>query len=90
LRVSFTYVVCCCCRHDRGAGSVAGQAPALQIPVIISLTGGASFIGKSDQQSLQLLEARVNKAGGINHRQVHFQYLDDGRTRKLPCSLPTK
>jgi branched-chain amino acid transport system substrate-binding protein len=63
------------------------QAPALQIPVIISLTGGASFIGKSDQQSLQLLEARVNKLGGINHRQVHFQYLDDGSNAQTAVQL---
>ncbi len=64
------------------------QAPApLQIPVIISLTGGASFIGKSDQQSLQLLEAIVNKHGGINHRPVHFQYLDDASNAQNAVQL---
>jgi branched-chain amino acid transport system substrate-binding protein len=64
------------------------QAPApLQIPVIISLTGGASFIGKSDQQSLQLVEALVNKRGGINHRPVHFQYLDDGSNAQTAVQL---
>jgi branched-chain amino acid transport system substrate-binding protein len=64
------------------------QAPApLQIPVIISLTGGASFIGKSDQQSLQLIEAMVNKRGGINHRPVHFQYLDDGSNAQNAVQL---
>jgi branched-chain amino acid transport system substrate-binding protein len=69
------------------AASMA-QAPApLQIPVIISLTGGASFIGKSDQQSLQLIEAMVNKRGGINHRPVHFQYLDDGSNAQNAVQL---
>jgi branched-chain amino acid transport system substrate-binding protein len=64
------------------------QAPApLQIPVIISLTGGASFIGKSDQQALQLIEALVNKRGGINHRPVHFQYLDDGSNAQNAVQL---
>jgi branched-chain amino acid transport system substrate-binding protein len=59
--------------------ALRAQAPApLVIPVIVSLTGGAAFIGKSDQQSLQLLEAYVNKHGGINHRPLHFQYYDDG------------
>jgi len=69
------------------AASMA-QAPApLAIPVIISLTGGASFIGKSDQQSLQLVEALVNKRGGINHRPVHFQYLDDGSNAQNAVQL---
>ena len=69
------------------AASMA-QAPApLQIPVIISLTGGASFIGKSDQQSLQLIEALVNKRGGINHRPVHFQYLDDASNAQNAVQL---
>jgi branched-chain amino acid transport system substrate-binding protein len=64
------------------------QAPApLQIPVIISLTGGASFIGKSDQQSLQLIEALVNKRGGIDHRPVHFQYLDDASNAQNAVQL---
>ncbi len=64
------------------------QAPeSLQIPVIISLTGGASFIGKSDQQSLQLIEAMVNKHGGVNHRPMHFQYLDDGSNAQTAVQL---
>lgn len=64
------------------------QAPGtLTIPVIISLTGGASFIGKSDQQSLQLLEALTNKHGGINHARVHFEYLDDGSNAQTAVQL---
>ena len=55
------------------------QTPApLTIPVIISLTGGASFIGKSDQQALNLIAEMVNKKGGVNKRPLKFQYLDDG------------
>jgi len=55
------------------------QAPApLVIPVIVSLTGGAAFIGKNDQASLQVIEKLVNAHGGINHRPLHFQYYDDG------------
>jgi branched-chain amino acid transport system substrate-binding protein len=54
-----------------------GPAP-LVIPVIVSLTGAAAFIGKNDQQSLELIEKVVNAHGGINHRPLHFQYFDDG------------
>jgi branched-chain amino acid transport system substrate-binding protein len=64
------------------------QAPGpLTIPVIISLTGGASFIGKSDQQSLNLIEAMVNKKGGINKRPIKFQYLDDGSNAQTGVQL---
>lgn len=55
------------------------QAPEpLVIPVIVSLTGAAAFIGKNDQQSLELIEKLVNAHGGVNHRPLHFQYFDDG------------
>ena len=64
------------------------QAPApLVIPVLISLTGAASFIGKSDQQSLQLIEKLVNGRGGINHRPIHFQYFDDGTNPQTVVEL---
>ncbi len=57
------------------------------IPVLISLTGAASFIGKSDQQSLELIEKLVNKHGGINHRPLHFEYLDDGTNPQTVVQL---
>jgi branched-chain amino acid transport system substrate-binding protein len=64
------------------------QAPApVVIPVLISLTGAASFIGKSDQQSLELIEKLVNKQGGINHRPLHFEYLDDGTNPQTVVQL---
>ncbi len=64
------------------------QAPApLVIPVLISLTGAASFIGKSDQQSLQLIEKLVNKQGGINHRPIRFEYMDDGTNPQTVVQL---
>jgi branched-chain amino acid transport system substrate-binding protein len=68
-------------------GKIEAQGTPLQIPVIISLTGGASFIGKSDQQSLQLIEAMVNKRGGVNRRPVHFQYLDDASNAQTAVQL---
>jgi len=69
------------------AATRAQATAPLQIPVIISLTGGASFIGKSDQQSLDLIAAMVNKQGGINHRPLRFQYLDDGSNAQTGVQL---
>ena len=68
-------------------GLRADTPAPLTIPVIISLTGSASFIGKDDQQSLQLIEAMVNKTGGIDHHPMHFQYLDDGSQAQTGVQL---
>jgi branched-chain amino acid transport system substrate-binding protein len=41
------------------------------------LTGGASFLGKGEQQGLQLLQAQVNKEGGIAGQPLEFVFHDD-------------
>jgi branched-chain amino acid transport system substrate-binding protein len=55
----------------------AGPASAYDINTILPLTGGASFLGKEEQQTLQLAEPMINKAGGIHGQQVHFVFYDD-------------
>ena len=52
-------------------------AYAYDINVILPLTGGASFLGKSEQKALQLAEPIINKAGGIKGQPVHFEFYDD-------------
>lgn len=56
--------------------AAADQTP-LDVPVILSLTGALSFVGKGTQQSLQLAEDNVNHTGGINGRPLHFTFADD-------------
>jgi branched-chain amino acid transport system substrate-binding protein len=56
--------------------ALAQPAP-YEINVILALTGAAAFIGKAEQQSLQLLEGIVNKGGGIGGRPVKFVVVDD-------------
>jgi branched-chain amino acid transport system substrate-binding protein len=60
-------------------GSFAGALPAraYDITAILPLTGGASFLGKEEQQAMQLIEPMINKSGGVAGQQVHFQFLDD-------------
>ncbi|HEY5341599.1 MAG TPA: ABC transporter substrate-binding protein [Candidatus Aquilonibacter sp.] len=66
----------------------AANAPTpLQIPVIASLTGNVALIGKDDQQSLQLVEALVNRQGGVDHHPVHFKFLDDGSNAQTGVQL---
>ena len=44
----------------------AQAADTYKINVILPLTGGAAFLGKGEQQALQLLQTSVNQDGGIN------------------------
>jgi branched-chain amino acid transport system substrate-binding protein len=55
----------------------AHAADPYKINVILPLTGGAAFLGKGEQQALQLLQAGVNKEGGINGQQLEFVFHDD-------------
>jgi branched-chain amino acid transport system substrate-binding protein len=62
--------------------SLLGQTPTraadpYKINVILPLTGGAAFLGKGEQQALQLLQASVNKEGGINGQPLEFVFHDD-------------
>jgi branched-chain amino acid transport system substrate-binding protein len=52
-------------------------AATYDIDVIMPLTGGGSFLGKAEQQSLQLAERLVNRDGGIHGRPLRFVFHDD-------------
>lgn len=52
-------------------------ADPFEINVILPLTGGGAFLGKSEQISLGVAEERINAAGGISGRPVHFVIQDD-------------
>jgi branched-chain amino acid transport system substrate-binding protein len=47
------------------------------IHVVQPLTGGGSFLGKAEQQSLQLAEKVANASGGIQGRPLKFIFHDD-------------
>jgi len=55
----------------------ARAADPYKINVILSLTGGGAFVGKGDQEALQLLQTVVNKEGGINGQPLEFVFHDD-------------
>jgi branched-chain amino acid transport system substrate-binding protein len=50
--------------------AAAAEAEVYDLNVILSLTGGASFLGKAEQQSLLLAEKWVNESGGIQGRPL--------------------
>lgn len=57
----------------------AGAAPAepFVIPAVLPLTGRFAFFGQAIQASLRLLEAKVDREGGIAGRPVRFDVKDD-------------
>jgi branched-chain amino acid transport system substrate-binding protein len=57
------------------------------IHVIQSLTGGGSFLGKQEQQALQLQEKLVNKNGGIHGKPLRFIFHDDQSSPQLAVQL---
>ena len=65
----------------------AAQPAPYELNVILALTGPAAFIGKAEQQSLQLLEALVNKGGGLNGRPVKFVVVDDTSNAAVTVQL---
>ena len=65
-------------------------AYAYDINVILPLTGGASFLGKSEQKALQLAEPIINKAGGVKGQQVHFEFYDDQSNPQIGVQLSNR
>jgi branched-chain amino acid transport system substrate-binding protein len=65
----------------------ARAADPYDVHVILPMTGGGSFVGKGQQDSLQALEATVNKAGGIQGRPLHFVFHDDQTSPQVAVQL---
>ncbi len=65
----------------------AQAAEPYDIHVILPLTGGGSFVGKGQQDSLSALEALVNKEGGIAGRPLRFVYHDDQTSPQVAVQL---
>jgi branched-chain amino acid transport system substrate-binding protein len=70
--------------------ALAAAADPYKINVITSLTGGASFLGKGEQQSLQLLQKSVNKAGGINGQPLELVFFDDQSSPQAAVQLASQ
>ena len=69
------------------SAAASRAAEPFEIDAILSLTGPGAFIGKSEQTALTIVEARTNKAGGINGRPVKFVVADDGSNPQVALQL---
>lgn len=70
-----------------GQANIARAADSIDIPVVMPLTGGGSFLGQGEQKALQLVEKIVNDLHGINGKPVHFQIQDDQSSPQVAVQL---
>lgn len=68
------------------AAPVGAQA-TYDIHVVQPLTGGGSFLGKAEQQSLQLAEKTANASGGIGGKPLRFVFHDDQSNPQVAVQL---
>ena len=71
-------------------GTAAHAADPYEINVVLPLSGGASFLGKAEQQSLQLVEKSTNDTGGIQGRPLKFVFHDDQSSPQTAVQLASQ
>jgi branched-chain amino acid transport system substrate-binding protein len=59
------------------AAPASTTLPAVDLPVLLPLTGNIAFIGMTVQRTLQAVERATNAEGGIQGHPVHFTFYDD-------------
>lgn len=85
--VAIVAIVCALLAGAARSTSAAGEP--FEINAILPLTGPGAFIGKSERAVLAILEARTNKAGGINGRPIKFVVQDDTSSPQVSLQLAT-
>ena len=65
----------------------ADDAKAVELDVVLPVTGMAAFLGKSEQQGMQLVEKQVNAAGGIKGHLLHLVFQDDQSNPQVAVQL---
>ncbi len=72
------------------APAVSAQDAPLKINAILPLTGQGAFIGKTELQSLHILENIMNANGGIKGRPIKFAVADDGSNPAVAVQLASQ
>lgn len=70
-----------------GAGAPARAAGTYDLTVVLPMTGNASFVGLGQKDTLEALEAYVNKTGGIQGENLHFVFRDDQSSPQTAVQL---
>lgn len=68
----------------------ARAAKTLDINVVLPETGGASFVGLGQKDTLEALAAYVNENGGIKGETLHFVFHDDQTSPQVAVQLTSQ
>ncbi len=68
-------------------GAPARAADPYKINVVLPLTGGASFVGQGQKETLTALAEYVNKNGGIQGQNLEFVFHDDQTSPQVAVQL---
>jgi branched-chain amino acid transport system substrate-binding protein len=67
--------------------AASAHAQSYKIHAITALTGPGAFVGKGEQQALQLVEKVVNAGGGIKGRPLEYVFHDDQTNPQVAVQL---
>jgi branched-chain amino acid transport system substrate-binding protein len=84
LRTIVTFVLFAACL---GFGPDAVAADAIEVPVVLPLTGNAAFLGQGERDSLKIHQDAINKRGGINGAQLRYIFHDDQSSPQVAVQL---
>jgi ABC-type branched-subunit amino acid transport system substrate-binding protein len=65
----------------------ARAADPLEVNALLPMTGQTAFYGQAIAKSLTVEESAINAAGGINGRDIHFNFLDDQANPQIAIQL---
>jgi branched-chain amino acid transport system substrate-binding protein len=60
------------------SAGLASEEKPYKVGVSMEITGGASFLGEPERNTLVMMEEQINKAGGINGHPVKLIIYDNG------------
>jgi branched-chain amino acid transport system substrate-binding protein len=69
------------------AAPLGAGAADYELPVILPITGTASFVGSGARDVLQVMQERINQAGGIDGTTLRFVIRDDQTKPQVAVQL---
>jgi branched-chain amino acid transport system substrate-binding protein len=70
------------------AAGVSGDP--VEVPIVLSVTGYAAFLGQEQAKAIPLLESYVNQTGGIRGRPLKFKLYDEQSNPTIAVQVVTQ
>jgi len=68
----------------------APAAQTFEIPAVLPITGGFSFLGQGEKKALQIEEKAVNQQGGVGGDHIRFSFHDDQSSPQIAVQLTSQ